>query len=637
MSGAEEIEEENIPSTSSAQQAGETLIARRGSTSLAWKWFGFERTDVRQLSPICKICNKPVSVKSSSTTNLFHHLRTSHRIQYEEYERLRQLAEKNKAEDVTVKKKSTQLSLADSFTKKVPYERKSEKWQTITDSITNYLARAMLPIQSVEQDGFKDMVKTLDPRYSVPSRTYFSKTALPKLYESCRERLSRDVQNASFYSTTSDLWSSRTSEPYLSLTIHFISDDWRLLSYCLQTSYFPEDHTGELIAQGLKDALSSWSLKEERMACMTTDSGANVVRALTINNWQRLPCFGHRLHIAIERSMRDPRIDRALGVCKKIVAVFANSWKKKKALAKAQEQLNLPQHTFITECPTRWGSRQRMIERVLEQQKAIQQVLSADRKQRHLVPTWQDIEVLESISKALGPLLEFTDALSGEQQVTVSYVKPVLSLFNSEVLAIKPDDTELTKQIKQTILDYLNEKYAADSVDKLLGLASTLDPRFKHRYNSADKIPAIESTLKAELLGMLNEEENPATSQVPTADEDQAEEEEDISEPLPAKKTKKSFGSYFKKRQSGKDSEQSTVEKEMQSYLMIPEMDSDADPLEWWKTQEVNFPRLGKLAKKYLCIPASSSPSERAFSTALKVGQCDRGGDREEAGPVITP
>ncbi len=35
------------------------------------------------------------------------------------------------------------------------------------------------------------------------------------------------------------------------------------------------------------------------MVCMTTDSGANVVSALRINNWQRLPCFGHRLHIAI--------------------------------------------------------------------------------------------------------------------------------------------------------------------------------------------------------------------------------------------------------------------------------------------------------------------------------------------------
>lgn len=110
--------------------------------------------------------------------------------------------------------------------------------------------------------------------------------------------------------------------------------------------------------------------------------------------------------------------------------------------------MNLPQHALITEWPTRWGSRQRTIERILEQHKAIQQVLSEDKKHRHLIPTWQDVEVLESINKALGPLLEFTDALSGEQQVTVFYVTPVLSLFNNDVLAVQTDDTDLTKDIK---------------------------------------------------------------------------------------------------------------------------------------------------------------------------------------------
>lgn len=111
--------------------------------------------------------------------------------------------------------------------------------------------------------------------------------------------MSHEVQKVLHFATTTDLWSSRTSEPYLSLTAHFIDETWQLQSYCLQTSYFPDDHTGDIIAQGLKDALASWSLPEDRMVCMTTDSGANVVSALRINNWQRLPCFGHRLHIAI--------------------------------------------------------------------------------------------------------------------------------------------------------------------------------------------------------------------------------------------------------------------------------------------------------------------------------------------------
>ena len=61
------------------------------------------------------------------------------------------------------------------------------------------------------------------------------------------------------------------------------------------------------------------------------------------------------------------------------------------------------------------GSQIKMKERILH---AIRQVLSNDRKSVHLIPSWQDTEVLESIKSALGPLRDFTDLLSGEKHVT---------------------------------------------------------------------------------------------------------------------------------------------------------------------------------------------------------------------------
>ncbi len=84
-----------------------------------------------------------------------------------------------------------------------------------------------------------------------------------------------------------------------------------------------------------------------------------------------------------------------MGLCKKVVAAFSFSWKKKRDLATAQEELNLPPHKLVTESPTRWGSCQKMVARVVEQHKTISQVLTADKKTRHLVPTWQDMDVLE--------------------------------------------------------------------------------------------------------------------------------------------------------------------------------------------------------------------------------------------------
>ncbi len=146
--------------------------------------------------------------------------------------------------------------------------------------------------------------------------------------------------------------------------------------------------------------------------------------------------------------MRDSRIEHSIGVCKKIVASFSHSWRRRRELANVQRDLSLPNHQLVTKSPTRWGSREQMIARVLEQEPAISKVLASDKKARHLVPTWYDLQVLESVHKALRPLLDFSDAFSGEDYVTVSCIKPVLSLFNTDILAPQEEDTDLTNQSK---------------------------------------------------------------------------------------------------------------------------------------------------------------------------------------------
>lgn len=283
------------------QQHEEELVKKKGGSSVVWNWFGFRISDIDQQTTLCKLCRRVVAAKGGNTSNLFHHLKTMHVREYETCTEMRKTdrAESRGGAHPKTRMAPIQQSIKSSFAAGTSYDKTSKRWKDITSAITHHIAKDMAPIQTVEKEGFRKLIQTLDPRYEIPSRKYFSQTRLPQLFTECQERVYNEINNIEFFSTTADLWSSRTTEPYISLTIHYIDSEWKLQSKCLQTSYFPDDHTGEIIASGLRDALLCWGLKESRQVCMTTDSGSNMIKALQLNNWKNLGCFGHRLHNAI--------------------------------------------------------------------------------------------------------------------------------------------------------------------------------------------------------------------------------------------------------------------------------------------------------------------------------------------------
>ena len=58
------------------------------------------------------------------------------------------------------------------------------------------------------------------------------------------------------------------------------------------------------------------------------------------------------------------------------------------------------------------------------------------------------------------------------------------------------------------------------------------------------------------------------------------------------------------------------------SYLMIPAIDGEEDPLAWWRVHKISYPQLCRMARKNLCTPATSSPSEHLFSTGGNIVTC---------------
>lgn len=247
-----EVKPPQQPSSSHSETeslAGQdVLLPKRGGTSSVWLFFGFKASDAEQKTVICKLCKKTVPSPDANTSNLFYHLQKNHEKEYTEAQKAR-ISKPGNVSRATAK--PSQPKILESLARSTPYEKTSRRYRQITDAIARLIAKGMVPVYLVEKEVFRYLIHTLDPRYVVPSRKYFTRVELPRLYAETRAKVEKEIRDVCFYALTTDLWTSRVTQPYMSLTIHFIDRDWNLCSRCLQTTYFPEDHTGAAIAQGM--------------------------------------------------------------------------------------------------------------------------------------------------------------------------------------------------------------------------------------------------------------------------------------------------------------------------------------------------------------------------------------------------
>ena len=76
------------------------------------------------------------------------------------------------------------------------------------------------------------------------------------------------------------MWSSATSAPYMSYTVHNIDPQWILQSRCLQTLLVPQDYNADNLADVMTETLTNWSLDPVNQVCVTTDNESNIICAI---------------------------------------------------------------------------------------------------------------------------------------------------------------------------------------------------------------------------------------------------------------------------------------------------------------------------------------------------------------------
>ena len=177
------------------------------------------------------------------------------------------------------------------------------------------------------------MVSKLNPRYHLHSTRYFSDYEIPHMYSHVKGNVVvPKLKETTFFSATTEMWTSAVNDSYMTITILFISSDWELNSLCMETVSLFADHTGQNIADAILDILENRNFSRDNLVSTTTDSGSNIVSVFRILNALRVNCFRCNLDLTIRKGLDNTRVQTAIARCHSSVELFHRSYKKTRDL-----------------------------------------------------------------------------------------------------------------------------------------------------------------------------------------------------------------------------------------------------------------------------------------------------------------
>ncbi|XP_053571595.1 E3 SUMO-protein ligase ZBED1-like [Bombina bombina] len=476
--------------------------------------------------------------------------------------------------------------------------------------IANMVAKDMLPLSFVEGEGFWELIKYVEPKYTVPARKTIT-TRLEKMHVDSASSVRNTLAKVETAALTTDAWTALTTESYVTITCHFIKDG-KMKSVVLQTRAMPERHTAENLANVLNTAVDHWDLRGKITACVH-DNASNIVLANSALEWESNPCFAHTLQLAVNNGIKLGVIQHVVGAASRLVSHFHHSTTATQALKMKQKQQSLPEHCLVQYCRTRWNSIYDMFKRLLELRWAVVAVLS-DRVYTMLTDTrtldladdsWVAIEELPPV---LSSLKCATTALCRESEVSISMIYPVTATLLSKHLISTTGESTKVSQFKTTVLESLKRRFSPTGTEELHNvaiIASFLDPRHKHLKFTEDTVKKAVTDKVAELL-YLTENGGDVTEGEPSTVVS--------GPPEKQRRTVTAMATLFGDDYYTED--EMSLQTELDKYMQDECIPPFEDPLAWWKANECKYRKLSRLAKAYLCISATSVPAERVFSAA---------------------
>lgn len=113
---------------------------------------------------------------------------------------------------------------------------------------------------------------------------------LRQLYHSLVEKVRCSLEKKQV-AITSDLWTSSATEAYITVTAHYINEEWDLVSSVLSTEGMPERHTGLNIAARIREILEEYKIPISLVSGIVHDNASSMMTAVTDLEIGHIPCL----------------------------------------------------------------------------------------------------------------------------------------------------------------------------------------------------------------------------------------------------------------------------------------------------------------------------------------------------------
>ncbi|XP_038143273.1 zinc finger BED domain-containing protein 4 [Cyprinodon tularosa] len=552
------------------------------------------------------------------------------------------------------------------------FDRHDPRQVLISEAITKMIVHDLQPVSIVENQGFRELLQLLEPRYTPEPQHYIQGQLLPAYAYQAQLATRQAIASAHALSLSLDLWRSQTqtASGYLGVTCHYLASDWQIRSallaclpltcsssvrrvladfdevchshsvsgraFCVVADPFPATTTvrpcclpgflvppllsnrqdDDLTDQGLENGSNAEQWISNGHACNGEDEdwGESWEQGLGVC---RVDCFSRSLEQCVREGLcSSPQISSTLSKVARFYNYITSAVPPEK-LMQVFEGWMPGGSQDIQDTSTDWAAQHKVLRRLLDSVEFLEEIsgpgeMSLSGSERALLRELVDI---------LEPFTEAWDMVHGDAQkdtqpdrhVSISLALPcVLGLRKHLSETSTPHCPALLLSLSQSL-----ERILAPILEKPLYItATTLDPQFKLTWSSNPEwhkqvlIGELSKHTRASPQPDLNTDLNSQSQTIPTP----------AQSPVSSLSRPCKLFSFIKQRPA---TQAKSLEQELCVYLR--EEPTDEEALHYWCRKAIDFPLLAQVAKRAFTIPARDTVVENIFSTARRFLLPERG------------